>query len=686
MRPLIAAAVLAAAFPGSAFGAGLVQQRDLPPQAPRRALSPGTFELVGLHWRGAGRVKYRTRDLAGRWSAWRFFSDEDAQPDRGREGSARPGWREASPYWTGPSNGIQYRAVGRVSKLRAFFVRSPRQPLPAKRAEIAGAPSIITRAGWHADESIRRAPPYYADGVHLAFVHHTAGSNSYTRAQSASIVRAIELYHVKGNGWNDIGYNFLVDKYGQIFEGRYGGMTRPVVGAHSMGFNSGSFGVAVIGDYGSTAITPAARAALVSLLAWRLDLAHVDPLSSVVRVSAGNPRYPAGRTVTLKAISGHRDVYPTSCPGASLYSQLASLRSAVSRTGVPKLYSPAVTGSLGGSVRFTARLSSVVGWTVNVRDQNGAVVASGTGTSGKVDWTWDSSAAPTARYTWSIGAPEMRPATGVIGSTAAPLALEQLRVAPSIVSPNGDGRGEKAGISYRLSSTAAVTATVQDVLDTTVASVFTGRRAAGKQTFAWSPTVLRDGWYRLTLTAVAGGKQVQTTTRFWVDRTLAGLRSSAPAISPNGDGRLDTTDLSFRLLGPAHVEVRILRGPEVVATLLEGDFRAGSQRVAWDGGGLADGSYTASVAATDSLLVSTQTVPVRIDRRAPVLRLVSLRTLIFRVNEPGSLVLAVNGRWRKVTVRRAGLVHIRVTAAVRGLSAYAVDLAGNRSRTISARR
>jgi hypothetical protein len=91
MRPLIAAAVLAAAFPGSAFGAGLVQQRDLPPQAPRRALSPGTFELVGLHWRGAGRVKYRTRDLAGRWSAWRFFSDEDAQPDRGREGSARPG-------------------------------------------------------------------------------------------------------------------------------------------------------------------------------------------------------------------------------------------------------------------------------------------------------------------------------------------------------------------------------------------------------------------------------------------------------------------------------------------------------------------------------------------------------------------------------------------------------------------
>ena len=166
-------------------------------------------------------------------------------------------------------------------------------------------------------------------------------------------MRAIELYHVQGNGWNDIGYNFLVDKYGQVFEGRYGGITRPVIGAHAQGFNSGSVGIAVIGDYGSTSISPAARAALVSLIAWRLDLAHVDPLSKVVRVSAGNPRYPAGTAVTLNAISGHRDVYPTSCPGASLYAQLPSLRSEVAQTGLPKLYSPAVVGTLGGPVRFT---------------------------------------------------------------------------------------------------------------------------------------------------------------------------------------------------------------------------------------------------------------------------------------------------------------------------------------------
>ena len=73
--------------------------------------------------------------------------------------------------------------------------------------------------------------------MYFAVVHHTAGSNSYTAAQSAAIVRAIELYHVKGNGWNDIGYNFLVDKYGQVFEGRIGGIERNVVGAHAEGFN-----------------------------------------------------------------------------------------------------------------------------------------------------------------------------------------------------------------------------------------------------------------------------------------------------------------------------------------------------------------------------------------------------------------------------------------------------------------
>ena len=686
MRKVLVAAVVALAFPGSSLAAGLVQQRDLRPQASVRALSPGVFQLVGLHWRGPGRVEYRTRGLGGHWSRWRLSDDEDALPDRGSEWRAMRGWRVGEPLWVGASNAIQYRSVGRVARVRAYFVRSPRLRVGGKRLELAGSPPIITRAEWHADESIRRAGPYYADTVHVAFVHHTVSANSYSKSQSASIVRAIELYHVQGNGWNDIGYNFLVDKYGQVFEGRYGGVTRPVIGAHAMGFNSGSVGIAVIGDYGSTAISPAARQALVSLIAWRLDLAHVDPLSKVARVSSGNPRYPAGTAVTLNAISGHRDVYPTSCPGNSLYAQLPSIRAAVSRTGLPKLYSPTVVGALGGPVRFAARLSNAVPWTVTVRDDTGAVVGSGSGTGTRLDWTWDASSAdPARRYSWAMTAPQLRPATGTIGAAPVPLSLQRLKVSPGVVSPNGDGRGDKAKVTFRLSTAATVTATVEDLFGHVVATIVHAPQKAGTRDLSWDPAPIPDGLYRLVVAASAGTRQAQASTRFWIDRTLGATAVTSPAFSPNGDGRLDSVGLTYTLAAPAHVSVRVLRAKRVVATLFDRDLAAGPQRLSWDGGGLADGRYTVAVDAADSLRTVTQTVAVSIDRKAPSLALVSLGPLVFRASEPGRLVLAVNGRWRAVTVRKPGLV--RVTAPrVRGVTAYLVDLAGNRSRTVSARR
>ena len=91
-------------------------------------------------------------------------------------------------------------------------------------------------------------------------------------------MRGIEVYHVQGNGWNDIGYNFLVDRFGTIYEGRGGGIDRNVIGAHAQGFNTGTVGVALIGNFTAATPTQAQQAALVRLLAWRLDVAHVDPL------------------------------------------------------------------------------------------------------------------------------------------------------------------------------------------------------------------------------------------------------------------------------------------------------------------------------------------------------------------------------------------------------------------------
>jgi uncharacterized protein with LGFP repeats len=273
--------------------------REIPLHASRAlAAARPAFDMVAFHWQGSGKVTYRVRFTDG-WSPWRKADDDTVGVQRG--------WHIGNLDWVGTAHALQTRLVGSVTRLRSYTIDSPVQPIAARRLQLANAPPIIPRLSWGADESIRKGTPQYAPTLKLAFVHHTVNSNDYTPAESAAIVRGIEIYHVKGNGWNDIGYNFLVDKYGQVFEGRYGGVDRNVVGAHTLGFNVGTVGVAVIGDYGTTRITPAAATALEQLLSWRLDLAHIDPLSTVTYTSGGNSRFPAGTPVLLRAISGHRD-------------------------------------------------------------------------------------------------------------------------------------------------------------------------------------------------------------------------------------------------------------------------------------------------------------------------------------------------------------------------------------------
>ena len=300
-------------------------------------------------------------------------------------------------------------------------------------------PSIVPRSGWNADESIRRAGPSYATAIRLALVHHTAGRNGYTAAESPAIVRAIQLYHVKGNGWNDIGYNFLVDRFGTVFEGRYGGIERNVVGAHAEGFNTGSVGVAVLGEYSSLAASQKARDSLARLLAWRLDLAHVDPATTLSFVSGGNARFAAGLPVFLRAISAHRDIGFTDCPGNALYNLLSSIGGDVAEIGLPKLYAPTVTGSVPGTVRFRARLSAMLPWTVDVYDGAGDTVASSSGFGAEIDWSWDASLVRPGRYSYAIRAgTDVTPAVGAIGGGGeAALAISGL------ATRSGDGLAER---------------------------------------------------------------------------------------------------------------------------------------------------------------------------------------------------------------------------------------------------
>ena len=195
MRLVLLASVLFALAAGSAR-AGEVSMvvRDVPPHggAPARSLAGVTrFNMVGLHWQGSGAPWFRTRSASGRWSAW-----QEADDDWGRSGV----WRKSLGVWTGAADRIEFRTRGRVRRLREYLLWSPPVDVPARRLSVAGSPTIIPRSGWQADESIRRAAPVYAPTLQLAVVHHTVTTNDYSCAQSAAIVRGIEVYHVKGNG------------------------------------------------------------------------------------------------------------------------------------------------------------------------------------------------------------------------------------------------------------------------------------------------------------------------------------------------------------------------------------------------------------------------------------------------------------------------------------------------------
>jgi flagellar hook assembly protein FlgD len=670
--------------------------------AARRA--PLRFDMVGLHWRGPGSLWFRTRALDGTWSTWQPAQPEgDDAPDRGtREARVAGRWKLGNPYWTRSSDAIEYRLAGRVTALRAYFIQSPVVVEPSRAVLRAARPSIITRAQWGADESIVRAPPYYADRVRFAVVHHTAGTNSYTASQSAAIVRGIQRYHVLANGWNDIGYNFLVDKYGQVFEGRGGGIDKNVVGAHAQGFNTGSTGVSVLGTYSSTKISSAARSALVKLLAWRLDVAHVDATSSLKWVSGGNPQYPAGTVVSLKAIAGHRDTGPTSCPGAALYGQLPGIRTAVAGRGGPKLYDPEVTGRLGGPVRVTGRLSTALPWTVIIRAADGSTVATGTGTGTRVDWTWDASAHPFGDYTYTVAAgPDVRPWTARVPGPP-PLAVERLRASPAVVTPNGDGVKESTTISFSLTTAANVTVEVVDDSSRTVRHLAVDRSySTGRSKLRWAGradagSLVPDGNYTVRVTAESPGQSDTGSKRIVVDRTLGFLSTVPTPFSPNGDGRLDALVVDFTLSRAARVRVRVLRDDTRVATLqAAADLTGGSKSYPWDGKNssglqLPDRKYRIRVEATTALGTRVLSRRVRIDTTPPSARIVNASTggkrttVTTTVNEAGALkvwfgtsAVIVNVNAGTHTLSKAGVFRV-VRARVR-------DAAQNPSVIVRAR-
>jgi N-acetylmuramoyl-L-alanine amidase len=635
MRALRIAAFLLLAAPPAAHAADpSISKRDVTlggGRAPAAVHESRPFDMIGLHWRGAGRVSFRTRSLSGHWSAWRAAAPEaEDLPDVDAE-QAHPGWHLGNPWWTGPADRFQIRTRDRVTKVRAWLVQSRPIRIPLRRITIAGSPPILSRKAWGANEAIRRAAPRYAPVLRMAVVHHTAGGTGSGPETSAAIVRGIELYHVKANGWNDIGYNFLVDRWGQVFEGRFGGMTNNVIGAHALGFNTGSVGVALIGTYSSTKPTPAAERSLAALLSWRLDVAHVDPASSAMIASGGNPKFIAGEGVYLHAISGHRDTGFTACPGNALYARLPGLIEAAATTGLPKLYEPSARGSIGKTIRFSARLSAPLQWSITVTGPDGATVARKQGIGDHVSWSWNSAGRKSGRYLWTIEAgSSLRPARGVIGAGAVISAptprspVSGLTVSPSVVTPDGDGYADVATVMYTLAESSRVTVTLEDEYGLPAATLYVdSHQAAGTRTVHWPLESLEsasDGRYRIAVTVRTDkGRRGRVATGLVIMRAIGWARADPGSFSPDGDGIGDTIAFSFTASKGAQVAVEVRQAARPVALVLSGWVDAGSHSVLWDGrvgdGVVAPGTYELWVTASDEIGTVSEVVPFSVVQR-----------------------------------------------------------------------
>ena len=312
----------------SAAAAGPYKSHVL--RAPRR------FDLVGMRWSGRLRptISLRARKAGGHWTKWtRVPTDPDDSPDKGARERTRGGF--SAPVWTGDADYVQYRLSRRVSGLRLHFVSVPaptRRALASRTTQAApgGPPAIQPRAAWGAQDCVPRDKPVYGD-VQVAFVHHTVSANDYTAEEVPSIILSICRYHRNSNGWNDIGYNFLVDKFGTLWEGRAGGIDQAVVGAQAQGYNSHSTGIADIGTHSDVPESSLALDAIARLIRWKLPL-HGAPTQGTVTLTSGGGslnRYGSGTPVTLDRISGHRDGDNTSCPGDALYAQLPDIRNRV---------------------------------------------------------------------------------------------------------------------------------------------------------------------------------------------------------------------------------------------------------------------------------------------------------------------------------------------------------------------
>jgi hypothetical protein len=385
---LVLGAALALAAPGLSvrpYAPDAVEFELAAPAAPARVAArggvvsapleaPKRFNLVGLSWTSAAEpaIALRARRDGGDWTRW---TPATGDARRGRTLST------SAPVWVGEADWVQYRISRRVPGLRLHFVNTTGTATAADRlltrlrraahaavARVAPAwgatarPRIRPRADWGAEQCPTRGVTY--GSVRAAIVHHTVTANEYSRAQSPAAILAVCRYHRNTNGWNDIGYNFVVDRFGQIWEGRAGGVDEAVVGSQAQGYNAQTTGIANLGTFTSVPQTDAAIAAMARLVRWKLANHGAPTYGTTSLTSAGgsHARYPYGHTRRFQRVLGHRDAGRTACPGEQLHYQIPELRERIGErrpTGVRAVVSgpfPELVTYSPDALTFTGQL------------------------------------------------------------------------------------------------------------------------------------------------------------------------------------------------------------------------------------------------------------------------------------------------------------------------------------------
>ncbi len=298
--------------------------------------APEHFDLAGLA-REMRPYELRARSGSGEWSEW--VEAEDGNPVyfggadelQLRSEGFRPKGKIHYVNVSGTTSTAGGLLTGAREAINSAFISASTLITGADATAVAPRPAVVSRAEWGATLAKGGCKPRTSPvqgTVKAAAIHHTATANDYTATEAPSIVLGICRYHRNANGWNDIGYNALVDRFGTLYAGRAGGLKKAIVGAHAQGFNAQTTSIASIGDHTDEEITPEAKTAIIQYLAWKLSAHGLNAIGKTTLTSAGGElsRYPAGRKVRLNKVIGHRDVGLTACPGDTLEAEIPSIR------------------------------------------------------------------------------------------------------------------------------------------------------------------------------------------------------------------------------------------------------------------------------------------------------------------------------------------------------------------------